>query len=674
MKKKWTYLAVAGMLLGTAPVFTGCVDNDEPAGIEQLRGAKAQLLQAKATVEEARAQWILADAQYQEALARHENALAAAAEYEAEKRRLEAELMEAKNEKEKIYLQQEIQRMQEEMEENALEHQKQMLKLQMQLAEVQRNYELVMEQLKIAEAIGSEKTKVTISELKAEVQRTYAKLYGGNYVTVDGDEESVDKKKSLYYLLEVAQEAVYNATLDQAHGIVSDDPEAYIPLLEYRVAEAQAIYDAEKEAEAKFSEFLSKDAATTDWRAEIESLENEIETVKKNWEGAKANVEKVKNSGTYLAAYQKLYGVYAEDAAMGDLIKASGLEGTVCKYPSNWDDAVEYGAYQDYKQAVQDLNKLKRTTEFTLAEVANPEEGTDVQLTSFLDRVAAAMDPAISVDWANLGYQELKYKFYFEDATSGEKNYTELDVANNKYPNPDVHALFVKFQNAQAVLTEAAKQNMDSYVKLVFEDMKEWVDDTYKALSDQVAKDYTDTFSAAEKTLTDAETALLAADKEMAVEKAKVKDLEADVAKWYNTYDAYSNIRESLIQAVVEVAGIGWPIEDGVYLDTDEFEKYLQKQALIYQKEVVKAEKQLADAQVELEKAKNGKYNAVYYAQAELNIASYNFNLGWEAYQEALNNLELGLAAIADEEEGGSAEQPGDDNQDPAGEEEQPAE
>ena len=31
--KKWTYLAVAGMLLGSAPVFTGCVDTDEPWGV-----------------------------------------------------------------------------------------------------------------------------------------------------------------------------------------------------------------------------------------------------------------------------------------------------------------------------------------------------------------------------------------------------------------------------------------------------------------------------------------------------------------------------------------------------------------------------------------------------------------------------------------------------------------
>ena len=40
MRKKWTYVAVACMLLGTAPVFTGCIDTDEPAGLEDCRSGR----------------------------------------------------------------------------------------------------------------------------------------------------------------------------------------------------------------------------------------------------------------------------------------------------------------------------------------------------------------------------------------------------------------------------------------------------------------------------------------------------------------------------------------------------------------------------------------------------------------------------------------------------------
>lgn len=40
--RKWTYLVAALLVGGATTTFTGCIDNDEPAGIEQLRGAKAE--------------------------------------------------------------------------------------------------------------------------------------------------------------------------------------------------------------------------------------------------------------------------------------------------------------------------------------------------------------------------------------------------------------------------------------------------------------------------------------------------------------------------------------------------------------------------------------------------------------------------------------------------------
>ena len=52
MNKKYLSVVLFGaLMLGAAGTFTGCIDNDEPAGIENLRGAKAELLKAKAAVE-----------------------------------------------------------------------------------------------------------------------------------------------------------------------------------------------------------------------------------------------------------------------------------------------------------------------------------------------------------------------------------------------------------------------------------------------------------------------------------------------------------------------------------------------------------------------------------------------------------------------------------------------
>lgn len=51
--RKWTYLVAALLVGGATTTFTGCIDNDEPAGIEQLRGAKAEFIKAKAAYENA---------------------------------------------------------------------------------------------------------------------------------------------------------------------------------------------------------------------------------------------------------------------------------------------------------------------------------------------------------------------------------------------------------------------------------------------------------------------------------------------------------------------------------------------------------------------------------------------------------------------------------------------
>ena len=127
--KKWTYLVAAGMLLGATPVFTGCIDNDEPEGITILRGAKAELLKAKAAVEAAKVAQVQADAALIQAQAKVQEAEATKIQAEAKKIEAEAKIAEAnaalvnaQTESEKARLQaiiEENQRLQKEWEENA---------------------------------------------------------------------------------------------------------------------------------------------------------------------------------------------------------------------------------------------------------------------------------------------------------------------------------------------------------------------------------------------------------------------------------------------------------------------------------------------------------------------------------------------------------------------------
>ena len=64
--RKWTYLVAALLMSGTAATFTSCIDNEEPAGIEAMRTAKADFYSAQARLKAAEAAWKEYDALIQE--------------------------------------------------------------------------------------------------------------------------------------------------------------------------------------------------------------------------------------------------------------------------------------------------------------------------------------------------------------------------------------------------------------------------------------------------------------------------------------------------------------------------------------------------------------------------------------------------------------------------------
>ena len=196
--KKWTYLAVAGMLLGSAPVFTGCVDTDEPAGLENLRGAKAQLLQAQAAVQEANAAYRLAEIEYLNAQTAQQQAIAKWYEYQAEWQRLCNEAKEAQNAADKAYYDQQIQYYQNLMEEEMIKHETTMINLENLKAQAQRAYEVALQQIAIAEAIGSDKDMVTLQNLKDALKDAYYALYGDGTGTAGLDYELRDAQEDLY--------------------------------------------------------------------------------------------------------------------------------------------------------------------------------------------------------------------------------------------------------------------------------------------------------------------------------------------------------------------------------------------------------------------------------------------------------------------------------------------
>lgn len=97
--RKWTYLVAALLMGGVSTSLTSCIDNDEPAGINDLRGAKAELLLAKAQVE-------LAEAAIRNANAAIQQAKADYLQEKVAQEKLNTDYQTAKNEDDKLALQQ----------------------------------------------------------------------------------------------------------------------------------------------------------------------------------------------------------------------------------------------------------------------------------------------------------------------------------------------------------------------------------------------------------------------------------------------------------------------------------------------------------------------------------------------------------------------------------------
>ena len=165
------------LLIGTA-VFgmffmaTSCLDNTEPAGIEELRNAKSELIRAQAAYEQARIALIEAEAAMQEALTQGTLLDNQLKELEIRERELDLELQEAENEH--AIRMMELAYLLAQEENNA-----RIEEIKMEIAELelrQMQLELDMQELELAKETMVQQHELELLELQtqlAEAQATY---------------------------------------------------------------------------------------------------------------------------------------------------------------------------------------------------------------------------------------------------------------------------------------------------------------------------------------------------------------------------------------------------------------------------------------------------------------------------------------------------------------------
>ena len=218
MNKKFLSVVLFGALMaGSSVTFTGCIDNDEPAGIENLRGAKAELLRAKVAVETAEAALRNAYAAEHLAQAKWTEAMAAKQELENEEKRLKNEVEAAKTEAEKAYWAAELARVEADLAKNKLTWEADRLAAETVLAQARKDYEDAMKAIELSKNYLSEAELGQLNYVQGEYSYAYAKLYSGSYtrytasvdkttgkVTWSPKDDKVDKENSAKGILEAA--------------------------------------------------------------------------------------------------------------------------------------------------------------------------------------------------------------------------------------------------------------------------------------------------------------------------------------------------------------------------------------------------------------------------------------------------------------------------------------
>ncbi|MGM9736626.1 MAG: hypothetical protein ACI3ZL_09475 [Candidatus Cryptobacteroides sp.] len=283
--KKMSKLILASIL--TAGVFSlsGCIENLEPAGISDLRGAKADLLRAQTALQaaqaakvEAEAALILAQAKVEEAKVKqveaevaYQEALALQAQYQAEYQKLVNEAYAKEQEDEHNMRVAELERYLAEsaqllaQAENAAkkaaaELELELQQIQVKLLEAQAKYEVALKDLALA--------KVSLTPN----QQAYLAEYYLNVMLAEADVDDLNSR------LEQAADnlAAAIATLDaqKADKQAIRNAEKAVALAQKRLAGAQ---EAAEEAKAA----LELDPKVTDWAAKRDELKALKETLEK---------------------------------------------------------------------------------------------------------------------------------------------------------------------------------------------------------------------------------------------------------------------------------------------------------------------------------------------------------------------------------------------------------
>ena len=269
--KKWSKLVLATMLSVGTLLVSGCIENIEPEGIADLRGAKAELLRAQVALQaaqaakvEADAALVLAYAKVQEAIAKQEEAKAKYEEAVALKAQYEAEAQNITNESARADLEKKIADNEAAIEQAKLDAELYALKLQ-------------------ADLLAAEEAAIRAQQLVDEAMRDLAvakaTLTSAEEGAITALEAAVTTARNT---VESKTTALHDASIALAKAMAEIDEtgkSTMVAALEQAVVVAQAELDAALEAEAEAKALLEVDKSIVDWDAKIKEYQAKLDSM-----------------------------------------------------------------------------------------------------------------------------------------------------------------------------------------------------------------------------------------------------------------------------------------------------------------------------------------------------------------------------------------------------------
>ena len=353
MNKKVLSALLFGALMAGTGTFTSCIDNDEPAGIEQLRGAKAELVKAQAALTLADEAFRMAEVANQELLNEAQRLANKYAEIENEIHELDVELK--RLEVEKAEAATEVAKAEAEAKIAKAQYDK-------QIAEQKMAWEAENFKAKMAESeLATLRAQADLEKYLAEVELAKLTLTQAERNMLENAQGYLARCASnldgKYQTLKEAQKNFDQALLGQAGGMS-------LSKLTAKLAKENAALNVQevllKETEEMLA--LAKNFDEETWSEQMAKLDADIQEAKKNEGEAEVALTKIKVG----AEYQDADDAYV--AAVEELGEQQATKGAIDEYSYSYTEtAVTTQNVAERENYTANYQTVGNTQEKTLA-------------------------------------------------------------------------------------------------------------------------------------------------------------------------------------------------------------------------------------------------------------------------------------------------------------------